>query len=206
MEENVIGVAAIIAAFLVLFYVNKWDLVDMTGLAKKSAIAGMPALSDTLSMGYEKGRTHIRQGELSLKRKRFTLKVLPDLNRIEISFTQALGVFLLNNKDKRKNDRDGKLEGIHFQRDVINGFFVEKVVANAKAKRRVEGNDDLETALAEFITSWDGRKLTSFALRDDTLHVVFAYNGYLPLPLIEEVTPLLIAFSEAIVATPRGES
>ncbi|MBV1884207.1 MAG: hypothetical protein KUG82_21380, partial [Pseudomonadales bacterium] len=63
MNDNVYGLIAIILVFIFFFYVNKWDLVDMTGLAKKTAIKGMPALAKRLAMQHEIGKTDIHQGE-----------------------------------------------------------------------------------------------------------------------------------------------
>ena len=204
MNENVIGAIAIIVCFLFLFYVNKWDLVDMTGLAKKSAVQGMPSLAESMSMTLEPGRTEIRQGELFRKTKHYELTVLPDLNRISVTFNQQLGIYLLDKKDPRKANRPKNLNTVDFTALALNKTFLEHLATNEKSAERLTANPDVEQSLITFFDSWGGRKLSSFSLRNDTLHVVFEYRGYLPLSLIQNATPLIINFADAITKkTPK---
>jgi len=198
MNENLIGAIAIIVGFLFLFYINKWDLVDMTGLAKKSAVNGMPSLAESMSMTLEPGRTDIRQGELVRKTKQYELTILPDLNRISVSFNQQLGIYLLDKKDPRKANRPKNLNGVDFAAPSLNKIFLEHLATNERSAKRLTDNPDVEQALLAFFDSWGGRKLSSFSLRDDTLHVVFEYRGYLPLSLIQDATPLIVNFADAI--------
>jgi len=198
MNENLIGPIAIIVGFLFLFYINKWDLVDMTGLAKKSAVKGMPALAESMSMTLEPGRTDIRQGELFRKTKHYELTVLPDLNRISVSFNQQLGIYLLDKKDPRKANRPQNLTSVDFTETSLNKVFLEHLATNKKSANRLTANPAVEQSLVAFFGAWEGRKLSSFSLRDDTLHVVFEYRGYLPLSLIQNATPLIANFADAI--------
>jgi len=204
MNGNVIGAIAIIVGFLFLFYVNKWDLVDMTGLAKKSAVQGMPSLAESMSMTLEPGRTDIRQGELFRKTKHYELTVLPDLNRISVTFNQQLGIYLLDKKDPRKANRPKNLNTVDFAAPTLNKVFLEHLATNEKSAERLTANPDVEQSLIAFFDSWGGRKLSSFSLRNDTLHVVFEYRGYLPLSLIQNATPLIVNFVDAITKkTPK---
>jgi len=204
MNGNVIGAIAIIVGFLFLFYVNKWDLVDMTGLAKKSAAQGMPSLAESMSMTLEPGRTDIRQGELFRKTKHYELTVLPDLNRISVTFNQQLGIYLLDKKDPRKANRPKNLNTVDFAAPTLNKVFLEHLATNEKSAERLTANPDVEQSLIAFFDSWGGRKLSSFSLRNDTLHVVFEYRGYLPLSLIQNATPLIVNFVDAITKkTPK---
>ncbi len=205
MNENLIGTAAIIVGFLFLFYINKWDLVDMTGIAKKSAVNGMPSLAETMSMTLEPGRTDLRQGELFRKTKYYELTVLPDLSRISVSFNQQLGIYLLDKKDLRKANRPKNLQSVDFTTPSLNTIFLEHLATNEKSAKRLTANPDVEQSLVLFFDTWGGRKLSSFSLRNDTLHVVFEYRGYLPLSLIQEATPLIANFADAITKkTPKN--
>ena len=170
----------------------------MTGLAKKSAVEGMPALAESMSMVLESGRTDIRQGELFRKTKHYELTVLPDLNRISVSFNQQLGIYLLDKKDPRKVDRPQNLISVDFVAPSLNKIFLEHLAINEKSANRLTVNPDVEQTLIAFFDAWGGRKLSSFSLRNDTLHVVFEYRGYLPLSLIQNATPLIANFADAI--------
>lgn len=205
MNENVIGTIAIIVGLLFLFYINKWDLVDMTGLAKKGAIEGMPSLAESMSMTLEPGRTDMRQGELVRRTKHYELTILPDLNRISVSFNQQLGIYLLDKKDPRKANRPKDLDTVNFSTPSLNKIFLEHLATNEMSAKRLTANPDVEQTLLAFFDRWDGRKLSSFSLRGDTLHVVFEYRGYLPLSLIQNATPLIVNFADAITKkTPRN--
>ncbi len=203
MNETLIGVVAIAVAFLFLFYVNKWDLVDMTGLAKKRAIQGMPLLAKSLSMKFKSGDTKLHQGELSLKTKQYKLTIFPDHNRISVHFNQPLGIYLLSGKDPRNSDRPKDLKEISFSASPLNTFFLEHLATNKAEKENRFNNPDVELALTQFIDTWAGRKFSSFALRNDILHITFAYSDYLPLALMETATPQVIALANALSHSDR---
>ena len=200
MNEDLTALLVIISAFCLIFYLNKWELMDMTGLAKKSAIKKMDELADSLSMNFEAGRTIFRQGELTLKTKRYEIKILPDHNRISISFNKQTGIYLLNHIDQRKNLRPSNLSEFKFKKSKLNTFFTEQLSRNDKATINFLELENIEEILLKFVNRWDGRKLSGFALRDDTLHIIFSYRNYLPINLMSEVTPLIMELAKIISA------
>ena len=206
MNESWYSFIAIIFGFLFLFYINKWDLVDMTGLAKKRAIKGMPALSKRLKMKHDVGRTDLRQGELSFKTKQYEVNILADHNRISVIFNRPLGIYLLSGKDQRKSGRPENLQDIIFSKNKLNEFFKEQLIHSKTTENGSFNNSILEESLVEFIEKFKGRKFTNFSLRDDTLHIIFAYRDYLPLPLIEEATPKIINIANALISVNRDNT
>ena len=172
----------------------------MTGLAKKTAIKGMPALAKRLAMQHEIGKTDIHQGELLSKSQHYECTILADHNRISVIFDRSLGLYLLSGKDPRKNNRPNDLHDIKFSNPALNRFFREQLVRSKITNNESFNHFELEQSLVKFIESFAGRKFTSFSLRDDTLHIVFAYRDYLPLSLIESATPKILNIANALVS------
>ena len=83
---------------------------------------------------------------------------------------------------------------------MLNCFFKEQLVRSKITNNESFNHFELELALVEFIESFAGRKFTSFSLRDDTLHIVFAYRDYLPISLIEAATPIILNIANALVS------
>lgn len=185
LDHPLISGLITLAFLLVIGYITKLDMADITGLAKKAAKKGMQGVATQLDYQLIAPRTPDQQGGLQKTVQGIEIRVDADKSRIQIEFKRPLGMRL---SSLSQNDFDlGGLQAVNFSLAALNDFFPLRALQPALHKQQ----NTVELLLLPLVEAFDNRQTKHLYIKDEYLRLAFAHRNYLPPELLIKALPIL---------------
>ena len=181
-----------IVLLLVIGYLIRIDMADITGIARAKARSAMPALAQQLGYQLIEPRTEQKQGGLEKNFGRYQISVNGDMSRIQVAFSKSTGLRI---SSLEKNDfSSGELQQLQFANSSLQRFF------KLRSARANHDSAVLDESLAPLAEQFDSRAIKYVYIKDEYLRIGFQYRGYLPASAIRDSLPVLEGVAAKIAA------